>query len=107
MHETLHAVGLKHSFESSGSGPVPAGHNSLEFTVMSYSSYVGAKTWYGGEDDFPQTLMMDDIAALQFMYGADFSYHSGDTSYEWDPDDGALTINDAEVFARRTRTTSS
>ena len=48
---------------------------------MSYSSYVGAKTWYGGEDDFPQTLMMDDIAALQFMYGADFSYV--DSGYEW------------------------
>jgi len=96
MHETLHAVGLKHSFESSGFGPVPADHGSLEYTVMSYSSFVGAKTWYGGEDDFPQTLMMDDIAALQFMYGADFAYHSGDTSYEWDADNGALTINDSE-----------
>src|SRR3954471_22693041 len=71
MHEIGHTLALKHSFENAGFGRVPAEHDSLEYTVMSYSSYVGANDWLSGPQDFPQTFMMDDIAALQFMYGAD------------------------------------
>ena len=41
-----------------------------EYSVISYSSYEGAKTWYALDGDFPQILMMYDIAALQYMYGA-------------------------------------
>jgi serralysin len=69
MHETGHALGLKHSFENSVNGPVPANHDSLEYTVMSYSSYAGAKTWSAATTDFPQTLMMDDIAAANHVRG--------------------------------------
>ena len=69
LHETGHALGLKHPHEASGSfGAMPLDHDSLEYTVMSYRSYVGASTTSGytnASDSYPQTLMMYDIAAIQ------------------------------------------
>ena len=74
---------------------MPAAVDSLEYTVMSYRSYTGATsvgltnaTW-----SFPQTLMMYDIAALQYMYGANYNTNSGDTVYKWNPTTGQETIN--------------
>lgn len=37
--------------------------------------------------------MMLDIAALQAMYGADFSTNSGATTYAWSPADGTMYVN--------------
>jgi serralysin len=91
LHETGHTVGLKHSFENGSFGPVPI--DSLEYSVMSYSSYPGALDWYIAGDDFPQTYMMYDVAGLQYMYGADYSTNAGNTTYQWNPATGALTTS--------------
>ena len=37
--------------------------------------------------------MVYDIAALQYMYGANYSTNSGDTVYKWNPTTGQETIN--------------
>ena len=100
IHETGHAMGLKHPHEASGSfAAMPVDHDSLEYSVMSYRSYVGASTSSGytnGASSYPQTLMMYDIAALQQMYGADYSTHSGDTVYKWDPSTGQMSIDGSD-----------
>jgi serralysin len=88
LHETGHAMGLKHPQTAYGSfGIMPADRDSLEYTVMSYRSFIGGSTGgYSNEGyGYPQTLMMYDIAALQEMYGANYSTNSGDTVYRWDP----------------------
>ena len=59
---------------------------------MSYRSYVGAPTGYTN-DSFPQTLMMYDIAAVQTMYGANYTTNSGDTVYKWSPTTGEMSLN--------------
>lgn len=95
LHETGHALGLKHPHESTA---VSLGRDSLEYSVMSYRSYIGASV---GDDGgytneiwgFPQTLMMYDIAAIQQMYGANFGHASGNDVYSWNPQTGQMSIN--------------
>lgn len=102
IHETGHALGLKHGHETSGDfDALKSRYDSLEYTVMSYRSYQGASTTGGYTNaawDFPQSYMMADIAALQHMYGADYSTNSGKTVYSWNPDSGVTYVNDAAAL---------
>ena len=62
---------------------------------MTYRSYLGGPiTGYTNEQwGYPQTFMMSDIAALQTMYGADYTYHSGNTVYSWTPGSGITYVD--------------
>jgi VCBS repeat-containing protein len=96
MHETGHALGLDHAHESTGGfGAVPVDRDSLEYTVMSYRSYVGAPLggYTSGSSSYPQSLMMYDIAALQHMYGANYTTNAGDSVYQWSQTTGQMSIN--------------
>ena len=97
MHETGHLLGLKHPQDVSGSfGAAPVSADLLEYTVMSYRSYIGASTTQGLTNatwSFPQTLMMYDISALQYLYGANYNTNNTDTVYKWNPATGQETIN--------------
>ncbi|WP_225767190.1 M10 family metallopeptidase C-terminal domain-containing protein [Inquilinus sp. Marseille-Q2685] len=101
IHELGHALGLKHGHETNVFGALPADRDSLEYSVMTYRTFIGDdssgynyETWGA-----PQTFMMLDIAALQYMYGADFSTNSGDTVYSWSPTDGATFVNGSIAIA--------
>ena len=94
LHEIGHTLGLKHPHLPRPFGAAPQDVDSLEFSVMSYRSFVGARpnAGYHAEDGgFPQSFMMLDIAALQHLYGANFSVNSGNTVYNWSPDGGATS----------------
>ena len=99
LHEVGHALGLAHSHEGNSITPGPYDH--VAYTVMSYRSFEGAPlTGYtNGVFGFPQTYMQLDIAALQELYGADYSANSGDTVYSWTPGnsdtliDGVVALN--------------
>ncbi len=97
IHELGHALGLKHPHEiSNGFAAMPEAWDSLEFSVMSYRSRVGAPTNLGytnGAFDYPQSWMMLDIAALQAMYGADYTHRAGNTRYGWDPATGETFVD--------------
>lgn len=97
LHEIGHTLGLEHPHENN----MPANRDSIEYTVMSYRSYIGGPlTNYSVETwGFAQTLMMYDIAAIQHMYGANFSTNGGNSVYTWSPTTGEMSINGVEQGA--------
>ena len=96
VHELGHALGLKHGNEIGGvaNETLPAATDDVEYSLMTYASYFGSPAQYDtcGPDSRPQTFMMNDIAALQYLYSANFSA-LGPTTYRWDPATGETFIN--------------
>lgn len=96
LHETGHALGLKHGHEADyGFDALPAAYDSNAYSVMTYSTHIGDdepgnSTPHGSH---PQTFMMLDIAALQYLYGANFSHNAGNTTYEWSATTGEMFID--------------
>ena len=97
LHEFGHALGLAHPHDNGGgstiwpgvTGPFDSyGDNNLNqgiFTVMSYND-----GWDGVQNPFGNGLRTYgfvggpsafDIAAVQYLYGPNTSYHSGDNTY--------------------------
>lgn len=103
LHELGHSLGLKHGHEAQdypGGGAIipalPSDVDSMEFSVMTYRATIGGDP-YGGYDNeqygYAQSLMMLDIAALQYLYGADFATNAGNTVYDWSPATGEMFVN--------------
>ena len=95
LHEAGHTLGLKHPQDVFGSfGLLPSSQDALPYTVMSYRSYVGGSLSYSNAaTSYPETLMMDDIRAVQTLYGANYTNNSGNTVYSWNPTTGTESIN--------------
>jgi serralysin len=77
IHELGHALGLKHPFEMK---PIlPRSQDYQWNTVMSYSTRPGHQNWF--LDYYPTTPMALDIQAMQYLYGANMTFHAGDDTY--------------------------
>ena len=72
VHEIGHALGLEHPFEDI---IAPIGTDNTRYSVMSYTDGFS-------EDSEPMTVMPYDVLALQYLYGANTSQNSGDTTYD-------------------------
>jgi serralysin len=90
MHEIGHGLGLAHPHDTAmGTTRLPGVVNSSDlgtfsynqnlYTVMSYNR--GPSLANAIDYGSPATLMAFDIAAIQFLYGANTTYHSGNDGY--------------------------
>ena len=93
IHEVGHALGLKHPFEDAVI--LPAELDNRLYSVMSYTNpvndifrnSVADSTGSISTNYFrvsPETPMVLDIAAIQYLYGANTRYHSGADVYTFD-----------------------
>lgn len=88
LHELGHALGLKHPGNYDAfMGADATGYNqfathfqdSIQFSVMSY--FYAENTGANHRGFRPQTPMIDDILAIQAVYGADLTTRVGNTTY--------------------------
>lgn len=78
VHEIGHAIGLDHA-------TLPADEETLQYTIMDSSPDVYFST-------LPDGFQLYDMAALQYLYGANTGYASGDDIYTFDAFDNAITV---------------
>ncbi len=95
MHEIGHALGLKHPGDyGGGSGPyLPSELDNYGYTLMSYNANDNVypeEGWSQGQWSFSsyyinvRTPMVLDIAAIQYLYGANLKYRTGNDTYTFD-----------------------
>jgi serralysin len=100
LHELGHALGLKHGHVTQfGHGVLfpmlPRAHDGFEYSVMTYHQFPGDPDPLLSNPDHPTTWMQNDIAALQYLYGADFTHNANNTRYSWSPTTGQMFVNGA------------
>lgn len=83
VHEIGHALGLKHpgNYNAGGGGAegpyLPSAEDSAQYTVMSYNDHPTTSVVD------PMSPLLYDIAAVQYLYGANTTTRSGDSTYSW------------------------
>jgi Ca2+-binding RTX toxin-like protein len=93
LHEVGHALGLKHGQDTYPYGAMNADRRDIEFSLENYPNYIGSTEAYATAGTSPQTYMMYDIAALQYMYGANFNQAGQNNVYRWSATTGEGFIN--------------
>ncbi|HZF96445.1 MAG TPA: M10 family metallopeptidase C-terminal domain-containing protein [Allosphingosinicella sp.] len=108
LHEIGHTMGLKHGHQSYtnsdlsfyfgtaprfGTQALTADRDGQAWSLMTYTPAPGTSGFAGEKMNQPHTYMQYDIAALQYMYGANFATNSGDSVYTFSQTTGEMFIN--------------
>ena len=109
MHEIGHTMGLKHGHQDYtnsdlsgflgtsprfGSQSLTPDRDGQAWSLMTYTPAPFTNSNFAGEKiSQPQTYMQYDVAALQYLYGANFNTNSGDTVYTFSQTTGEMFVN--------------
>jgi Ca2+-binding RTX toxin-like protein len=115
IHEIGHALGLNHPGPYNATDAVTPTYDesaiyaqdTIQYTIMSYfkeTHYAAGDANYtiNGVQYEPQTPMLDDVAAIQAMYGADINTRAGDTVYGFNSSFEATGIGSVYNFTVNT-----
>ena len=111
-HEIGHSLGLAHPGDYNAGEGAPTyndasyGQDTRGYSVMSYWSESNTSQNFskGGVEAYASGPLMDDIAAIQKLYGANTSTRTGDTTYGFNANTGrdflsASSSSDKVVFS--------
>lgn len=100
IHEIGHALGLKHPGDYDANSGLSAGPflssdlDNRRYTIMSYNNpnenVYPSRTMSSGQAQWlsyyinPETPMVLDVAAIQYLYGTNTTYKTGDDEYAFD-----------------------
>jgi len=90
LHEVGHGLGLEHGH---GIGRMPSAYQGHSWSVMSYRAHPDTDSLFYTDSHGPETYMLADVAAIQFLYGANYETASGDTEYTVDFETGEFFID--------------
>lgn len=109
MHEIGHTMGLKHghqdytnsdlssyfgTFPRLGTRALTPDRDGQAWSLMTYTPAPFTNSNFAGEKvNQPQTYMQYDLAALQYMYGANYTTNATDSVYSWNVTTGEMFIN--------------
>ncbi|MDV3456863.1 M10 family metallopeptidase C-terminal domain-containing protein [Sphingomonas sp. HF-S4] len=109
MHEIGHTMGLKHGhqdytfsdlsfyfgeFPRFGTQSLTPDRDGQAWSLMTYTPAPFTNSNFAGEKvNQPQTYMQYDLAALQYMYGANYTTNATDTVYTWSATTGEMFVN--------------
>jgi Ca2+-binding RTX toxin-like protein len=109
MHEIGHTMGLKHGHQDYtnsdlsfyfgttprfGSQSLTPDRDGQAWSLMTYTPAPFTNSNFAGEKiNQPQTYMQYDLAALQYLYGANFNTNNGDSVYTFSQTTGEMFIN--------------
>ncbi len=109
FHEIGHTMGLKHghqdytnsdlsfyfgTFPRNGTQSLTADRDGQAWSLMTYTPAPFTNGNFAGEKvNQPQTFMQYDLAALQYMYGANYTTNATDSVYTFSQTTGEMFIN--------------
>ena len=93
IHEIGHGLGLKHpgNYNGSGGGTPPYLPANLDYRTYTIMSYNDLNPWFLDTahnkyiEVVPETPMVYDIAAIQYLFGANYNYHTENDTYTFSP----------------------
>jgi len=89
VHEIGHALGFKHpgNYNAGGGGTagpyLPSTTDSNDYTVMSYNNGTLSQNYKSSNYTFANSPQLYDIQAIQYIYGANTTYHVGNDTYSF------------------------
>jgi Ca2+-binding RTX toxin-like protein len=109
MHEIGHTMGLKHGHQDYtntdlsfyfgtaprfGTQSLTPDRDGQAWSLMTYTPAPFTNSNFAGEKiNQPQTYMQYDLAALQYLYGANYNTNSGNTVYTFSQTTGEMSVD--------------
>jgi Ca2+-binding RTX toxin-like protein len=108
LHEIGHTMGLKHGHQDYtnsdlsfyfgtsprfGSQSLTPDRDGQSWSLMTYTPAPGTGGFAGEKINQPQTYMQYDLAALQYLYGANYTTNATDSVYTFSQTTGEMFIN--------------